>query len=94
MPTIELQCWLVLAASVVIMASAVLGLVAERYAETLPENIALVLVALAGFVVALQIGVRGMMQVRGIAFLLVAVAVYALVRAYKKWRELYRGPRS
>lgn len=94
MATLELQCWLVLVASIVIMVSAVLGLVADRYIETLPENIALVLVALGGFVVALQIGVRGVMQVSGINFLVCSVAIYALVRAHKKWQQLYRRPQA
>jgi len=86
---IELQCWLVLAASVITSASAVLGLVAERYTETLPENVALVLVALAGFVVALQIGTHGRAQMSGLTFMACAVALYAATRAHHKWRELY-----
>lgn len=89
MRIIDLQCWLVLGASVITSLSAVLGLVAERYQESLHENIALVCVALAGFVVALQIGVHGFAQMSGITFLAVATAAYAVSRTWKKWRELY-----
>jgi hypothetical protein len=89
MRDIDLQCWLVLAASVVIAASALLALIADRYQESLHENIALVAVALAGFIVALQIGVHGIAQMSGITFLAVAMAAYAVSRTWKKWRELY-----
>lgn len=89
MKTIDLQCWLVLAASIVIATSAVLGLISDRYEESLHENIALVAVALAGMVVALQIGSHGHPHMSGITFLVVAVALYAASRAWKKWRELY-----
>jgi hypothetical protein len=88
-PTIELQCWLVLASSVITSASAVLALVADRYQESLPENIALVSVALAGFIVTLQIFVTGYAQMSGFTFMASSVALYAAQRAYKKWRELY-----
>lgn len=89
MRTIDLQCWLVLAASVITSASALLGLVAERYEESLHENIALVAVALAGFIVALQIGVHGVAHMSGLTFMACSVALYAASRAWKKWRELY-----
>ncbi len=89
MRNIDLQCWLVLAASVVIASSALLALIADRYQESLHENIALVAVALAGFIVALQIGVHGIAQMSGITFLAVSMAVYAVSRTWKKWRELY-----
>lgn len=89
MRSIDLQCWLVLVASVITSASAVLGLIAERYEESMHENIALVSVALAGFIAALQIGVHGMAQMSGITFLACSVALYAASRAWKKWRELY-----
>lgn len=91
MRSIDLQCWLVLFASVVIAATAVLGLVADRYKESLHENIALVCVALAGLVVALQIGAHGYAHMSGVTFLIVSAAMYASSRAWKKWRELYRG---
>lgn len=89
MRDIDLQCWLVLAASVVIAASALLALIADRYEGSLHENIALCCVALAGFIAALQIGVHGMAQMSGITFLACSVALYSASRAYKKWRELY-----
>jgi hypothetical protein len=89
MKTIDLQCWLVLAASIVIATSAVLGLIADRYEESLHENIALVSVALAGLVVALQIGTHGYAHMSGVTFLIVSAAMYAGSRAWKKWRELY-----
>lgn len=89
MKIIDLQCWLVLFASIVIAASAVLGLVATRYEESLHENIALVSVALAGFVVALQIWAHGYAHMSGITFLVCSMAAYAASRTWKKWRELY-----
>lgn len=89
MRILDLQCWLVLGASVITSLSALLGLVAERYEESLHENIALVCVALAGFVVALQIWVHGFAHMSGMAFMACSVALYAASRAYKKWRELY-----
>jgi ABC-type glycerol-3-phosphate transport system permease component len=89
MKIIDLQCWLVLFASSITAASAVLGLVAVRYEESLHENIALVCVALAGFLVTLQIWVHGIAQMTGITFLVCSMAGYALSRSWKKWRELY-----
>ncbi len=93
MQIIEQQCWLVLGASVITSASALLGLIADRYHESLHENIALVFVALAGFVVALQIWVHGYAHMSGLTFLSISTAIYATSRAWKKWRQLYRvGP--
>lgn len=89
MQIIDLQCWLVLGASVITSLSALLGLVAERYEESLHENIALVAVALSGFIVALQIWVHGFAHMSGITAMACAVALYAASRAFKKWRELY-----
>ena len=89
MPIIDLQCWLVLAASTVTSLSAVLALVADRYQESLHENIALVAVALAGFIVTLQIWVHGYAHMSGMTFMACSVALYAASRAFKKWRELY-----
>ena len=90
MRAIELQCWLVLVASVITSSSAILGLIAERYEETLSENIALVAVALAGFIVTLQIGTHGVAQMSGMTFMACSVSLYAVSRAWHKWRELYR----
>ena len=90
MKIVDLQCWLVMGASVVTSLSALLGLVAERYEESLHENLALVAVALAGFVVALQIWTKGFAQMSGMTFLACAVAAYAASRTWKKWLELYR----
>jgi hypothetical protein len=89
MPIIDLQCWLVLAASTVTSLSAVLGLVADRYEEGLPENIALVCVAMSGFIVTLQIWAHGYAHMSGMTFMACSVALYAAGRAWAKWRELY-----
>ena len=90
MRTIDLQCWLVLAASVVTSCAALLGLVADKYEESMHENIALASVALAGFVVAMQIGVHGFAHMSGLTFMAIAVSLYASSRAWEKWRELYK----
>lgn len=89
MRIIDLQCWLVLGASVITSACAVAALVADRYRESLHENIALVAVAMSGFVVALQIWVHGFAHMSGMAFMACSVAAYAASRAWKKWRGLY-----
>lgn len=87
---VELQCWLVLAASIVTGSSAVLALIADRYEETLLENLALVSTAFSGFIVTLQIFVHGYAQMSGITLLSCSTACYAVSRVLKKHKELYR----
>jgi hypothetical protein len=48
-----------------------------------------VAVALAGFIVTLQIWVHGYAHMSGMTFMACSVALYAASRAWKKWRELY-----
>lgn len=90
MKIIDLQCWLVLFASVITSASAITALVADRYNESLHENLALTMVSMSGFIVALQIWAHGFAHMSGITYMAVSVACYAASRAWKKWIELYR----
>lgn len=90
MKIIDLQCWLVLFASIITSASAITALVADRYNESLHENLALTMVAMSGFIVALQILVHGFAQMSGMTYLSISVACYAISRAWKKWIDLYR----
>jgi hypothetical protein len=89
-PQIELQCWLVLAASVITGSSAVLALIADRYEESLLENLALVAVAFSGFIVTMQIFVHAFAQMSGITLLACSTACYAVTRVLKKHNELYK----
>lgn len=76
-------CWVILVSAAVTGAIAVLGLVAESYRETLIENAALCLVALASCIVVLQIHTHGVAQGSGFALLSASVALYALAKALK-----------
>lgn len=77
------SCWVILVASCITAAVAVVGLVAESYHDTLAECVALCGVALAGFVVALQIRTFGYAQGSGLAFLAACVAAFALANFLK-----------
>lgn len=87
---VELQCWLVLAASIITSCSAVLALIADKYEESLLENLALTSCALAGFIVTLQIFIHGYAQMSGITFISCSTASYAVTRVLKKRKELYK----
>lgn len=83
----QIHCWLILLASLVIMSAAVIGLVTERYHETMPENIGLTAVALCGFVVVMQIGSTGFAHISGVTALVVSVAGYAVALVLRQRRE-------
>lgn len=78
-------CWVILFSSIVMAAASVVALVSDRYRETLPENIGLSMMALAGFVVTLQIGSNGYATGGALAFLALSAAVMALANIIKQW---------
>ena len=82
-------CWVILVSAVVTAAVAVWGLVSSHYRETLLENVALCVVAVACAVVVLQIHDAGFAQRSGMAFLAAAVAFYALSKAAKALIETH-----
>lgn len=83
MQIIDLHCWLILFASAVTSVAAVIGLVADRYHETLAENIGLTGVALSGFVVVAQISEHGYTHISGVTMQSISVAWYALALVLK-----------
>lgn len=91
MQIIDINCWIILASSVVIMACAMLALVAHSYIETVSENVALVCVALSGFIVCLQIVTTGFSHISGMTFMSISVALYAVSHVHKKWRQIARA---
>lgn len=76
-------CWTILVSAAITTSVAIFGLVSKHYHETLPENFALCVVALAGAIVVLQIHARGTAQASGIALLSAAFALYAVARLVK-----------
>lgn len=80
-------CWVILVSAALTGALAVWGLVSASYHETLIENVALCLVAVACCVVVLQIHTHGAAQGSGFALLSGAVALYALAKALKALAE-------
>lgn len=81
------SCWVILVASSITAAVAVVGLVAESYHDTLAECFALCCVALAGFIVTLQINAYGYAQGSGLAFLAAAVAAFAVANFLKNFHR-------
>jgi len=79
-------CWVILFSSVVTMLAAVAALISPRYHDTIPENIALSMVAMAGFTVTLQIGTLGYATGEGLAFMAMSIAVFAVIVVHKQWR--------
>jgi hypothetical protein len=60
----------------------------DRYNETLPENIALAMVALSGLIVAGQIGVYGFTHISGVSMQAVSVAFYSIAIVMKHRKGL------
>jgi hypothetical protein len=83
MQIIDLHCWLILFASAITAMSALFGLVADRYQETLAENIGLSGVALSGFVVVAQISEHGYTHISGVTMQSISVAWYAAALVLK-----------
>jgi len=90
---VSMWCWIIFGSSVVTAATAVLGLVARTYHETMLENIGMVMVALSGFVTALHILVHGFVQVSALAFQAFSVAFYSVALTLKSWRHIRRTVR-
>lgn len=78
-------CWVILFSSIVMTVASVAALVSDCYRETLPENIGLSMMALAGLVVTLQIGSNGYATGGALAFLSSSAAVLALANLAKQW---------
>lgn len=84
------SCWVILVASCITAVVAVIGLVADSYHDTFLECVALCCVALAGFVVAMQIRTFGYAQGSGLAFLAASVAVFAVANFFKNLHHVQR----
>lgn len=77
------SCWVILVSALITTVLAVWGLLSPTYHETLPENVALCVVAGAGVVVVLQIHALGAAQWSGLAMLSASVALYAVAKVLK-----------
>lgn len=80
-------CWIILAASVITSAAAIVALIAEDYKDTLFECVALSMVAIAGIVVTLQIHTFGFAMGSGIAFMVASVALFSVAQLVKNYRR-------
>lgn len=80
-------CWVILFSSITMTIASVVALAADGYRESLPENIGFSMMALAGFVVTLQIGSNGYATGSALAFLSLSAAVLALANLAKQWSK-------
>jgi hypothetical protein len=62
---------------------ALIGLVSERFKDTIFQCFSLCLVAFSGFVVTLQISIHGMAQISGIALEAMSIALYSFATFIK-----------
>lgn len=83
----SVYCWVILISAVITALVSVWGLVSPHYRETLPENLALCVVAVSCAVVVLQIHDTGSAQRSGMAAMAASVAFYALAKAAKALSE-------
>ena len=87
---VSMWCWIIFGSSIATASMAVAGLVAKLYQETLLENIGMVMIALSGFITALQILVHGFAQLSGLAFQAFSMAFYSTALTVKNWRTIRR----
>jgi hypothetical protein len=87
-------CWVILAASIITAVAAIVALIAEDYKDTLPECIALSMVAIAGIIVTLQIYTFGFAMGSGFAFMAASVAAFALAQLLKNTKRTRSQPRG
>lgn len=81
------MCWVILFSSVIVGLVAIAGMMSPKFEDTFMQCLSLSAVSLAGFIITLQIYVHGIIQVSGIAFESLAVAMYAVASFVKYARK-------
>jgi hypothetical protein len=84
---LNIMCWIILASSVVVGFVAVAGMLSDKFKDTFLQCLSLSAVSLGGFIITLQIYVHGIVQISGIAFQSLAVAMYAVTSFVKYARK-------
>jgi hypothetical protein len=90
MSNIDFFCWIILASSSLTSAMAVIGLISNRFKDTMFQCFSLCMVAFGGFVVTLQIYIHGMAQISGIALEALSIAIYSFA-TFMKYARVKNG---
>jgi len=90
MSDIDFFCWIILASSGLTSAMAIIGLISDRFKDTMFQCFSLCLVAFGGFVVTLQIYIFGIAQISGLALEALSIALYSFA-TFMKYARVKNG---